>query len=372
TGWELNKLNNLVLRDSSWGSTSVEGRLSFWLVAWNMIKERPLSGFGLGTYHLAYNTFRNNDHYWSMFAHNHYLQLWAEAGIFALIGFSTFFLVFIIRSFNYRNTADKPENYFGIFAAILAFLLHLAVDFTWNMPPVTLLFWTLLGCQMALLSSGASAAQNTKWVKLFKYAAVTLALFLFFGSLQQMAGFKCAKIAVMQENNGQIQMAASWYERACKVFPWRAEYYSRYADLLYQQWHDGGQREILKKAIELKGKAISLSPYDYFNYQVLGKILWQEKIDGAEYYLQKAVTKAGFTPEPYNDLGYFYLANNKPEAAVAVFETGISKIPFAWKNAPGEKQREKIKMVEETMGIGLSQAYQELLNRNLILRKMDN
>ncbi|MDD4754323.1 MAG: O-antigen ligase family protein, partial [Desulfitobacteriaceae bacterium] len=42
TGWELNKLNNLVLRDSSWGSTSVEGRLSFWLVAWNMIKERPL------------------------------------------------------------------------------------------------------------------------------------------------------------------------------------------------------------------------------------------------------------------------------------------------------------------------------------------
>jgi O-antigen ligase len=89
----------------------VVGRLSFWQVAWNMAMFRPLTGFGLGTYHLAYNSFRLDDKWWSMFAHNNYLQIWAESGVFALLSFLAFFLV----SFFFALKEIKNVNQDGLY-----------------------------------------------------------------------------------------------------------------------------------------------------------------------------------------------------------------------------------------------------------------
>jgi O-antigen ligase len=121
-GWQINSLERIVVRDPSLGSTSVEGRISFWQVAWKMIQERPLTGFGLGTYHVAYDSFRNPDHYWSMYTHNHYLQTWAETGIFSLISFVLFFILFFLKGLRANVCDVNWGRYWGIFAAALAFL----------------------------------------------------------------------------------------------------------------------------------------------------------------------------------------------------------------------------------------------------------
>jgi len=109
-------------------------RLNYWKDTLNIIKARPLTGVGLGNFNLIQ----------SRYAHNSYLQIWAEMGIFGLISF-IWVITTVLKSKlqNIKYNSRKETIYLLI--AVTTVILHNFVDFTFFMPEVMFIWWVILG-----------------------------------------------------------------------------------------------------------------------------------------------------------------------------------------------------------------------------------
>jgi O-antigen ligase len=114
---------------------SLEKRIVYWQETLDIIFLHPLKGIGLGNFNLAQ----------TRFAHNSYLQLWAEAGILGLLSYLS--LIFIFLKKGIRSIRNNAEGFYsGFFVAGLVFIIHNLVDFTFFIPQVSFLWWISLGC----------------------------------------------------------------------------------------------------------------------------------------------------------------------------------------------------------------------------------
>ncbi len=123
-------------------------RLNYWKETLGVIKMHPLIGAGLGNFDTIY----------SRYAHNSYLQLWAEAGILGLASF-LWLVGAVLKSGlkNIKNSADKIQSA-GLIAACVVFLLHNLVDFTFFLPEVSLIWWVIMGSLFGSHGRGDSAS----------------------------------------------------------------------------------------------------------------------------------------------------------------------------------------------------------------------
>ncbi len=112
-------------------------RLNWWQGAAEMFLTRPLTGIGLGNFARYYPQFKMGGLN-SLYAHNHYLQMLAESGIFSLV----LFIGVLIYFFRER------EKNLGICMGITALLVHNFIDYNLAIPGVALTFWTLLGLEI--------------------------------------------------------------------------------------------------------------------------------------------------------------------------------------------------------------------------------
>jgi O-antigen ligase len=110
-------------------------RLSYWREALILIKAHPFIGMGPGNFNLEN----------SRFAHNSYLQIWAEMGIFGL--FSLIGLIGVIFKSCLRDLKQSlyKRQIAGLLAASAVFLIHNFLDFTFFLPEVSLIWWLILG-----------------------------------------------------------------------------------------------------------------------------------------------------------------------------------------------------------------------------------
>lgn len=358
-GWQLTGLNKLVVRDSSLSSTSIIGRLSFWHVAWNMIMERPFTGFGLGTYHLAYNAYRMNDQYWSLFCHNNYLQIWAENGVGALVSFIIFFLWFYFSAYQFLRTNQGSGIYLGILTGGLAFLMHTFVDFSWNMPTVTMLFWMLLGCAQVLQSPEDKDQAYVIKMRPIIYAVTIGLLITSLGVAQMLTAFHIARSGQIAEKLDRQDEALGKYTLATKIFPLRQEYFAMTAQVYDAQYQKTKDPLLAEKSLTYRSQAIQLSSFEYDNYRLMGGLLWRLSSDKAEIYLKKAVDLAGFTPTPYSDLGYYYIFKEQWTEGENVLLKGVEQSKWAYKNAPGIERKKYVQEQAIRMRFGLAAIYHE-------------
>jgi hypothetical protein len=130
-------------------SLSNDGRTVLWRSAWKEFEAHPLVGTGAGTFGTWWLAHRNSS-YFVQDAHNLYMQTLGELGIVgivllvALLGVP---LVAAVRARGHPLVAPALGAY-------IAYLVHAAVDWDWQMPAVTLL---------ALFTGGAivTAARRT-------------------------------------------------------------------------------------------------------------------------------------------------------------------------------------------------------------------
>jgi len=110
-------------------------RLDYWKQTLRIIAYAPLKGVGPGNFNLGP----------SRYAHNSYLQLWAETGIFGLITFLWFMARAMNKGLEALRESAKRREIACLFCASLAFLLHNLVDFSFFLPEVSLIWWAILG-----------------------------------------------------------------------------------------------------------------------------------------------------------------------------------------------------------------------------------
>lgn len=116
-------------------SFSLIMRLNYWGNTLRIIKAMPLTGVGLGNFNLAS----------ARYAHNSYLQIWAEMGTLGII--SILWLIIAVFKSAVQSIRSSPDRKLiaGLITANAVFLIHNLVDFSFFLPEVALVWWVILG-----------------------------------------------------------------------------------------------------------------------------------------------------------------------------------------------------------------------------------
>ena len=163
-------------------------RVIWWLSAGKMILAKPIFGVGLNAFADAYQKYKLSGLN-SIYAHNYFLQLASEIGIF---GFAAF-VWFLIKIFKFKKT---PEN-IPFFAASFAMLVHVIFDYALLITANSILFWVLLGyCSKEEKLSRIFPTQNQKvifrWISVFLISAMIYSQVMIFLASRDSARGKCS------------------------------------------------------------------------------------------------------------------------------------------------------------------------------------
>ncbi len=135
----------------------IGGRLYLWEKALMVIKERPLTGYGLDTHGIAMQRF--NLEYARKFAHsgildrahNNYLDIAIAQGMIGLFAYLSIIVTFVVWLIKALRAEERPEQkilYCGIFAAVCGYLLN--DFFIFSVVSVSPTFWALLGITVSM------------------------------------------------------------------------------------------------------------------------------------------------------------------------------------------------------------------------------
>jgi O-antigen ligase len=102
----------------------------------------PLAGTGLGTYGAVFSTVEQPRWQWSMWAHNQYLEAFAEGGLPLLLGMVGLPALGLIRGHRAlrRGPLDGNPYRLGLWAGLLGGAAHLLVDHDWSYPAYAVAF----------------------------------------------------------------------------------------------------------------------------------------------------------------------------------------------------------------------------------------
>ncbi|HRZ86199.1 MAG TPA: O-antigen ligase family protein [bacterium] len=142
------------------GAKAYEGdraRVAVWQDTVEMIRRRPLAGYGLGSYRWEFPAFKREGISRVVdYAHNDYLQIAAETGAVGLFLFLAVAGMVVAQGLQTGYTS-KPGGTlaFGLTAAMIAGLGHACIDFNLRIPANALLLTVCAGSIAALHAAGA-------------------------------------------------------------------------------------------------------------------------------------------------------------------------------------------------------------------------
>jgi len=155
---------SLAGRFASLGSPAEAGstRWPIWQATWAMIQQRPLLGFGPGTFFQVYPAWRLPDDVSAgYFAHNDYLQFFAERGLpglLLLLALGGIGIRYFCRGLNRRRPPGDRVTTVAMTAALAAAAVHALFSFPLHLLP----FMYLLGFTLAALEVGSGASPSLR------------------------------------------------------------------------------------------------------------------------------------------------------------------------------------------------------------------
>lgn len=114
------------------------GRFKIWQGAMGMIQEKPITGVGIGDFDHGFYRYRPlGFNARAVYAHNDYLHMAAEMGVFAPFIMVWLFIIVIRDGFRKRESSPYA---FGCAIGIMSLALHGTVDFNFHIPANMILF----------------------------------------------------------------------------------------------------------------------------------------------------------------------------------------------------------------------------------------
>lgn len=152
-------------RTLSWSWFTDDPRVHVWGLAWQMIRDRPLLGQGLGNYKLLYNG-EVPQYDYIAHAHNFWLMIGSEAGVPAMILFTLIVGMIWYRGLRALLTIRKfPHHYallMGYHLCFLGITLFSLFDITLTEARVNFLAWLSLGVVYAGTELSQRLTTSTK------------------------------------------------------------------------------------------------------------------------------------------------------------------------------------------------------------------
>ncbi len=125
-------------------------RMVYWRGTKKIIKDYPFFGTGLNTYSQIVGRYKDT---WGGYAHNCYLQMTVETGLFGIMSFLWVLFVFFRNSLKGLRLIEDQVHWvllFGFLTGLLAFLIHSFVDTNFYSTQLASLMWIIMGVIVAL------------------------------------------------------------------------------------------------------------------------------------------------------------------------------------------------------------------------------
>jgi hypothetical protein len=222
-------------------SLSGNGRTEQFHTVWQQAKENPVLGGGAGSY-AEYWFQHRRDPNTVHDAHSLYLETLGELGVPGLLLLA---LVFGTPLAAVRRARSSPLASVAC-ATFLAYLIHAAIDWDWEMPAVTL---AALFCGLALMAAAHREGNSSvlpprvRWTALGGTAA--LVGFVLLGLL----GNSAISASSKSTEAGHFARAESQARRAMNFAPWSAEPWRRLGEAQVVSGNRAAARESFRKAI---------------------------------------------------------------------------------------------------------------------------
>lgn len=269
-----------------------------WRSTLAMVKERPLQGFGLGTWRYVHPRYAIAG--FTRMAHQSYLQLAAEIGVPGLLAFLALLgvtAVLLLRA--PAGEADEAWLVPGIAAGFAASAAHNLIDYSWYIYGTALPFWCLVGLSWGLGQRGAveedaeAHRQSPAPARVAAFAGVALAAWL--------------------------AIAASFQARA-----------SGSAALARQETSGSAGFALVKEAESLAQRAAGFNPLDAEPWVLLGGIRRSEREFGAASEAYRAAARRAPTWSiPLYRQGEALAGSGDLDGAIAAYEAGLRNDPHS-------------------------------------------
>ncbi len=135
----------------------VAGRFHYWYPAWRMVIENPFLGKGIGTFMDYFAKYQPSINV--SYAHNCYLQIWAEVGIFGLLSFLWFIFLVVTRGVK-AYLLNKDGLLLGLVCGFCGFLFLILFDTHLYSLQLSVFFWFITGVIVALTNNAIRPKDN--------------------------------------------------------------------------------------------------------------------------------------------------------------------------------------------------------------------
>jgi hypothetical protein len=217
---------------------NMDARFEMFRDAAKIIRDYPLLGTGGGGWAALYQGYQdkplNSKPYFSSEVHNHFLQVWIEAGILGFLAFVGIWVsmaaAFIRNCFINRADSKRWQYWTAVFLPVAALGAHSVIDWNFSMAAVGIYLFTLLGAGRSLdtvswfKNKVQSEAEPNK-VGLSNVVLLLIGVILFIGNLVLIAGFNSTARSQEYIEQRNIKMAVPELQRAIRLDPLRAENY---------------------------------------------------------------------------------------------------------------------------------------------------
>jgi hypothetical protein len=224
-------------------------RSPLWRQAWHEYKAHPALGGGAGSYESYYLQHRTRPDKVKN-AHNLYLETLAELGPLGLAFLLVALLAPLVAAVRARRLLFVP----ALAGAYVAFLVHMAVDWDWQVTAVAL---TGLFCGAAIVVAAQSDATEQRAMSLrLRYGLLGATLFVIVVAFVGLVGNMSLSQAATAVGKGNWSASAKDAKRAHTWAPWSSDPYRALGEA---QLGEGDT----KSAIASFNKAIAKSPSDW-------------------------------------------------------------------------------------------------------------
>lgn len=137
--------------------SEIGGRTYRWDLAWSLVEDRPLLGRGPASYGGA-SAYRAQA-FSGLYVDNYYLEILSNYGFLGFIAF-LWLILEILRNIGVFARKSYPEDQpvqYGILAGIIGFLLHNLAENLWEVVPLSIIFWFVIGISKSLAESNKGA-----------------------------------------------------------------------------------------------------------------------------------------------------------------------------------------------------------------------
>ena len=218
-------------------SVQGNGRADYWTVAARMVEEHPALGEGSGSFARSWTRERPIADDETRDAHNLYLETLAELGP---IGFVLLLLALVSPAAALAH--ERPTGLMPAAAgAYVAFLLHAAIDWDWEIPILTLV---ALACAASLIASSRRTSRVTLTGR-FRVVGLAGSAALLSAALVAHVGNRAAADAARALARGDAAAAARDAKRARAWMPWS-----------YQPWQLLGEAQFAEGAPRRAGASL--------------------------------------------------------------------------------------------------------------------